>query len=225
MEDVEAPKEVKDEIAKRLKENGTIERLEKSVYEALNAAARQITNNSDLPPQFIHKPFENASEDELRALTAVFQYLHEKGLDFTYKCLLEEANYKETDKYGTININEILDSLMEDDQDDIVVVKPTEVKNQNQNPPKQLSSSESDSDKPISIDDSDSDNEFIDIDDEDDDDVQVTKKNEEPKKEEKVQPIPAGFQQIPVKHIVAEPQVINKAKFEINDLILPITSL
>ena len=90
MEDIQAPQEVKDEITKRLTDDGVIERLEKNVYEALNGAAKELTSNPDLPTKYQHSPFGKSEERELIALSAVYQFLKAKGLDFTYKCLLEE---------------------------------------------------------------------------------------------------------------------------------------
>ena len=249
MEDIQAPQEVKDEISKRLTENGVIDRLEKNVYEALNGAAKEISSHPELPSQYIHSPFEKSDEKELMALSAVYQFLKSRGLDYTYKCLLEESNSKETNKYGELDINKVLAALMEDDDEDVQVVGGNQEKNNSQEVEEKHSSSnssssdvedvknnaehiaavsDSDSEPQLSIDESSSDAGFIDIDDENEDDDVPAKKQEEkkPEKDEKiVEQATSAFLHNEVAHHVTPPETISKAKFEINDIIFKISDL
>ena len=213
---IEAPPEVKEEIEKRLKENGTIAKLEKSVLDALNVAAKEVSTKSTAPSSLEHRPMKSADENTMIALEAIYQFLKERELDFTLKCLEEETGVKQTDKYGKLDICKILEKVNEDEGENNDFLAEKNNKNVEDEEENEVLISNS------------SDGSFLEIDNEDDDEKPEPKKVEKPvevKKPVEEKPAVNAFVETEIVRNIPPPITITKTEFEINDKIYLVSNL
>ena len=102
---IEAPKEIKRQIAKKLQKNGSLKRIETKIKLGMMVSVEEIKEN-EKKSHLERLPFKkNNSKVELNALQTVYNYLSSKNLTYTLSTLLEETSIEKSsnNKFNIFN--------------------------------------------------------------------------------------------------------------------------
>lgn len=92
-EDFKVPEELKEKVALKLRNSGALKQISRRIKIGMTAAIHELRSpeaKSSLELQIIHSD----SIEEQAALQSIYQYLEEKGLDYTLSTLQEETGIK-----------------------------------------------------------------------------------------------------------------------------------
>ena len=113
---IEAPREIKKAIAKRLQKTGVLKRIERKIKLGMLVAVEEIREDPKAPGNLERKKFKDASPHETKALQAIYNFLAERNMTYTLSCLLEESSIRRH-QADTTDILELL-------EDDVPKSKP-----------------------------------------------------------------------------------------------------
>lgn len=88
---IEAPREIKKAIAKRLQKTGVLKRVERKIKLGMLVAVEELREDPKAPGNLERKKFKDASVHETKALQAIYNFLAERNMTYTLSCLLEES--------------------------------------------------------------------------------------------------------------------------------------
>ncbi|KAK8878213.1 hypothetical protein M9Y10_004978 [Tritrichomonas musculus] len=94
--------EIKEKVIQKMKENKSFERIEDEYRFAVSMAMDEEQN---------YNPFKNSDKNESLALQFVFQYLKQKGLQFTLSCLLDESISEINENLQLIDISQLIQNF------------------------------------------------------------------------------------------------------------------
>lgn len=107
---IEAPREIKKAIAKRLQKSGALKRIERKIKLGMMVAVEEIREDPKAPGNLERRKFKDASVHESKALQAIYNFLSERNMSYTLSCLLEES----TVRRNTSDVTDILDYIDSD---------------------------------------------------------------------------------------------------------------
>lgn len=105
---INAPREIKKAIAKRLQKNGALKVIERRIKLGMLVAVEEIREDPKAAGNLERKKFKNASPHELKALQAIYRFLDERNMTYTLSCLLEDSAIRRNPKDRT-DITEMID--------------------------------------------------------------------------------------------------------------------
>lgn len=119
-EPFEVPQEIKEKVATRLRNSGALKQISRKIKVGMTAAIHELRNpeaKSSLELQIISP--ENA--EERAGLQSIYQFLEEKGLDYTLSTLQEETGIpKQNNNNNVIDILQLVGAVYDDEEEEIV---------------------------------------------------------------------------------------------------------
>ena len=115
-ENFEVPQEIKEKVAQRLKNSGSLKKISQKIKIGMTAAIHELRNpnsKSSLELQIIGP--EKVEERE--ALQSIYQYLQEKGLDYTLSTLEQETGIQKVDS-NTYDLVQLIEAAVGSDDDE-----------------------------------------------------------------------------------------------------------
>ena len=105
---IEAPREIKKAVAKRLQKSGALRRIERKIKLGMLVAVEEIREDPKAPGNLERRKFKDASPHEVKALQAIYNFLAERNMTYTLSCLLEESSVRRN-QADTTDLLELLE--------------------------------------------------------------------------------------------------------------------
>ncbi|KAK8870267.1 hypothetical protein M9Y10_008145 [Tritrichomonas musculus] len=118
-EPFEVPQEIKEKVATKLRNSGALKQISRKIKVGMTAAIHELRNpeaKSSLELQIISPE----SVEERAGLQSVYQYLEEKGLDYTLSTLQEETGIPKQNNSNVIDILQLIGFVYEDEEEEVV---------------------------------------------------------------------------------------------------------